>query len=161
MAKKAASLTLVLGLGALTFALVAIYLQPFQNGLFFLGDHSQVEVFDASREVKYLGRLAASGVEHYQNIFYAEDTSGENRFAPPVPYQPSKGSIVDATLTGAWCPQGTGDILPFTSHVTNVSENCLSLRVARPRGTRQDARLPVMVWLHGGKANIPSFYTLL
>ncbi|KAJ4423946.1 hypothetical protein N0V82_001374 [Gnomoniopsis sp. IMI 355080] len=121
----------------------------------------RVEVVDPEREVRYVGLRAASDVEHFQNIFYAEDTSGQNRFAPPVPTRPVKGSVIDATLPGAWCPQGTGDVLPFTSRVTNVSENCLSLRIARPRGTQADANLPVMVWLHGGGHALGSAYEML
>ncbi|OJJ95310.1 hypothetical protein ASPACDRAFT_55331 [Aspergillus aculeatus ATCC 16872] len=42
------------------------------------------------------------------------------------------------------------NILPFTSRVSNISENCLSLRIARPSGVQRDAKLPVAVWIHGG-----------
>lgn len=45
-----------------------------------------------------------AGIEHFQNIFYAADTSRPNRFAPPVPYKPRAGSTVDTTVSGAWCP---------------------------------------------------------
>ncbi|KAL7622116.1 hypothetical protein AAE478_007618 [Parahypoxylon ruwenzoriense] len=149
----------LLGLGALTFGLLAVFLEPFRglllrNALYysiplpFSGETSAI-VIDHTREITYIGS-GSNGVEHFQNIFYAEDTSGKNRFAPPIPVKHDKGSFIDATQSGAWCPQGTGDILPFTSRVTNISENCLSLRVARPRGTAPDAKLPVMVWLHGG-----------
>ena len=101
--------------------------------------------------VSYRG-TSVDGVEHFQNIFYAEDTSGSNRFAPPVPYAPPPGTTVDATAAGAWCPQGVGEApLPFTSPIHNVSENCLSLRIARASGTVAAARLPVVVWIHGGK----------
>ena len=41
-------------------------------------------------------------------------------------------------------------MLPFTSPITNVSENCLSLRIARPSDTNPSAKLPVLVYLHGG-----------
>lgn len=100
--------------------------------------------------VSYRGS-ASNGVEHYQNIFYAKDTSGANRFAPPIPYTPPPGTTVDATTAGAWCPQALGGPpLPFTSLVSNVSENCLSLRIARPSGTSATAKLPVLVWIHGG-----------
>lgn len=103
--------------------------------------------------VSYLG-ITVSGVEHFQNIFYAEDTAGNNRFAPPVPSLPAPGTVIDATAAGAWCPQGAGSApLPFASVITNVSENCLSLRIARPSGTKPSAKLPVMVWLHGGTSN--------
>ena len=100
--------------------------------------------------VSYHGTVT-NGIEHFQNIFYAEDTSGSNRFAPPVPYTPPPASIIDATTAGAWCPQGIGAApLPFTSPITNVSENCLSLRIARSSGTDASAKLPVLAWLHGG-----------
>ncbi|KAL4905310.1 hypothetical protein BDW74DRAFT_185327 [Aspergillus multicolor] len=99
----------------------------------------------------YIGSRSSHGaVEHFQNIFYAEEPTGPRRFAPPVPTNPQRGSVIDATQSGAWCPQGTGDILPFTSRVTNISENCLSLRIARAKGTRGGAKLPVIVWIHGG-----------
>ena len=100
--------------------------------------------------VSYRGTLV-NGIEHFQNIFYAEDTSGLNRVAPPVAFTPPSGTIVDATAAGAWCPQGTGGPpLPFTSPIGNISEDCLSLRIARPYGIRATAKLPGLVWLHGG-----------
>lgn len=107
-------------------------------------------VRNARTQISYRG-TSTNGIEHFQNIFYAEDTSGSNRFSPPVPYTPSPGTVVDATVAGAWCPQALGPtLLPFTSPVTNVSENCLSLRIARPSGTDASAKLPVLVWMHGG-----------
>ena len=100
--------------------------------------------------VSYRGK-SANGIDHFQNIFYAEDTSGSNRFAPPVTFNPPRGTIIDATAAGAWCPQGTGGPpLPFTSPITTISENCLSLRIARPSAIRESAKLPVLVWIHGG-----------
>ena len=100
--------------------------------------------------VSYRGALNGD-VEEFQNIFYAEDTSGNNRFAPPVPYRYPPGSIVDASVSGAWCPQATGDPpLPFASSITNISEHCLSLRITRPVGTTASAKLPVVVFIHGG-----------
>lgn len=113
-------------------------------------------VIDAIRNVTYVGSSTSlspswgEGVEHFHNIFYAQDTSGGNRFAPPVAVVPARGAVVDATRPGAWCPQGTGDVLPFTSRVANVSENCLSLWIARSRGTKAAAGLPVMIWVYGG-----------
>ncbi|KAG8158391.1 hypothetical protein KVR01_011513 [Diaporthe batatas] len=99
-------------------------------------------VTDSSLDVTYVGTWSADfAVEHFHGIFYAKDTSGPNRFAPPVPFVPTPGSVIDATAPGAWCPQGTGDVLPFTSRVTNTT---------RLRGTTSTARLPVVVWIHGG-----------
>ena len=114
-------------------------------------DASYPIVTNTRTGVGYRG-TSTNGIEHFQNIFYAEDTSGPNRFAPPVPYTPPLGTIVDATAAGAWCPQGKGPApLPFTSPINNVSENCLSLRIARPAGITASAKLPVLVWLHGGR----------
>ena len=115
-----------------------------------LGSRRWPVVKDTGKRVTYLG-TSNSSVEHFQNIFYAESTSGRNRFAPPIPRNVKNGTTIDATAPGAWCPQGTGDILPFTSVVEVISEDCLSLRIARPAGTPQGAKLPVAVWIHGGK----------
>ncbi|KUI73335.1 Lipase 1 [Cytospora mali] len=165
MARATLPLRWFLGLGAVLFGIAALFLEPFRVflsektaeygvslplGLSLSLNLSPPTVFDAARDIRYIGSRSSYSVEHFQNIFYAEDTSGANRFAPPVPTVPPKGSTIDATRLGAWCLQGTGDIFPFTSRVTNVSENCLSLRIARPRGTQPGAKLPVVVWLHGG-----------
>ena len=116
----------------------------------FLRGYATPVVTNSYTGVSYRG-TAGNGVEHFQNIFYAEDTSGSNRFAPPVTFTPSRGTVVDATAPGAWCPQGTGGPpLPFTSPIDKISENCLSLRVARPSGLPASAKLPVLVWIHGG-----------
>lgn len=154
---RTAQITL-LGVGALLSGLAAVMFGP--NWGFFLAILAPYipprlipppVVTDSSRDVRYIGaRSADLAVEQFHGIFYAEDTSGPNRFAPPVPVSPPRGSVIDATTPGAWCPQGTGDVLPFTSRVTNISEDCLSLRVARLRGTGPDSNLPVAVWLHGG-----------
>lgn len=107
-------------------------------------------VTNSNTGISYRG-TSVNGIEHFQNIFYAEDTSGSNRFAPPVTFTPPRGTVVDATTAGAWCPQGTGGPpLPFTSPIDKISENCLSLRVARPSGIGASAKLPVLVWIHGG-----------
>lgn len=89
-------------------------------------------------------------VEYFQNVKFAHDTSGERRFSPPEPYFPPTGSEVDATFPGAACPQVSQAMPPFFAETPNMSEDCLNLRIARPSLTRSDAKLPVVVWLHGG-----------
>ncbi|KAL8823563.1 MAG: hypothetical protein Q9191_005743 [Dirinaria sp. TL-2023a] len=83
-------------------------------------------VKNAQNQVSYHG-VTENGIDQFHNIFYAEDTSGQNRFAPPVPYLPEPGTVVDATTPGAWCPQATGGPpLPFTSPITNP-EDCSNI----------------------------------
>ena len=141
--------------GSIAVALLSLFVggpwQPYLTAILSIRSSSVAPVVMNTRtNVSYRG-TSVRGVEQFQNIFYAEDTSGGNRFAPPVPYTPSPGTIVDATAPGAACPQGAGAApLPFTSPITNVSENCLSLRIARPAGIKVSAKLPVMVWIHGG-----------
>lgn len=120
-----------LGLGAILFGISAIFLEPFRHFLLLQSIayginvpsilQSPPVVVDATQDIKYIG-MRLGRVEHFQNIFYGEDTSGKNRFAPPVPVKHAKGSVIDATQPDAWCPQGTGDVLLFTSRITNVSE---------------------------------------
>lgn len=45
-------------------------------------------------------------VEAFLGIQYAEDTSGANRFKPPVPFVPF--GVVEATSPGPACPQALG-----------------------------------------------------
>ncbi|KAJ5337357.1 uncharacterized protein N7506_005379 [Penicillium brevicompactum] len=132
---------------AILLAIIAIYYQKYSSTFYLSHDP---KVVDSARDITYLGSLSPAGIEHFQNIFYAEEPTGLRRFAAPVPMRPANGSVIDTTRAGAWCPQGMGDILPFTSSVTNISENCLSLRIARLARTQKDAKLPVAVWIHGG-----------
>ena len=108
--------------------------------------------------VSYQG-TSADGVEQFQSIFYAEDTSGANRFAPPVPYLPKRGSTIQATAGGDACPQlATGNAnYPFGSPHISSSEDCLSLRIARPANQTSDKPLPVMVYFPGGTTDLPLF----
>ena len=113
-------------------------------------------VTNAHTGISYQG-TSADGVEQFQNIFYAEDTSGANRFAPPVPYLPMPGSTIQATTRGDACPQlPTGNAnYPFATPYTNVSEHCLSVRIARPANQTADKPLPVMVYTNGGTTDLP------
>ncbi len=71
------------------------------------------------------------------------------RWEPPRPPQPWTG-VRDATVAGSRCPQLA--TAPGTPHATAASldEDCLTLDVTVPVGTAPDARLPVLVWIHGG-----------
>lgn len=115
------------------------------------------EVAIPEQSITYHG-TSKDGVEQFQNIRYAQDTSGQNRFAPPQPYAPPPGPI-DATRPGAACPQALNAATFYSSPVTNISEDCLTLRVARPATNSTDARrLPVLFWIYGGGSTTGQIY---
>lgn len=109
-----------------------------------------VHVYDPCRGLTYVGS-ERNGVELFQGIPYAHDTSGENRFKPPRLYTPAPDSVIRATKPGPACPQPLGVLFPplGLGNITDVSENCLSLNVARPKPHGEYRKLPVMVWIHG------------
>jgi para-nitrobenzyl esterase len=107
------------------------------------------------------GRLSGSrveGVRSFLGIPYADTTAGEGRFAPPRRRAPWTG-VRDARTFGRACPQPPiRSNLVITPEVEAAmfaladepqDEDCLSLNVWTP-ATSRDARLPVMVSLHGG-----------
>ncbi|ESZ97832.1 hypothetical protein SBOR_1777 [Sclerotinia borealis F-4128] len=100
-------------------------------------------------KVSYDGKLSGT-VEHFHNIKFAEDTSGENRFAPPKPFTPASGTIFNASIPGPACPQLKDAMLPFFSEIGEMSEDCLNLHIARPANLKSTSNIPVVVWIHGG-----------
>ncbi|KIW63345.1 hypothetical protein, variant 2 [Phialophora macrospora] len=113
---------------------------------------SNVTVLDNAHNLTYVGS-SFQGTEQFLGINYGQDTSGPNRFKPPQAFSYPTGTTVQATAAGAACPQNT--ILSFLGAVSenpgvfNISEDCLNLQVVRPAGTRQNANLPVLVWIYG------------
>ena len=113
---------------------------------------SQPRVLDTATNVTYNG-VTRNGIELFLAIPYAEDTAGKNRFKPPVPHKPASGTTVNATSYGPACPQPSGQpgLYPLVlSNITDVSEVCLILNVARPNNTCPGSKFAVMVFIHGG-----------
>jgi carboxylesterase type B len=109
----------------------------------------------------------STSVANYLGIPYA---SVPARFRQAVPVDPRQESgILEATSYGPSCPQpgdqprglrhhlfaGTGLSIPDGSPPSHVSDfSCLTLNIYTPAGTPSDARLPVVVWIHGGGWNL-------
>jgi para-nitrobenzyl esterase len=110
--------------------------------------------------------VMSDGVHVFKGIPYGASTAGANRFMPPRKPEPWTG-VREATAYAGRSPQapaapqrpelatvwGPVDTLP-------VGEDCLTLHVWTPG--LDNARRPVMVWLHGGafsygSANSPRY----
>nr|WP_070960797.1 carboxylesterase/lipase family protein [Hyphomonas sp. Mor2] len=108
------------------------------------------------------GRIAGSeaeGVYSFKGIPFAAPISGENRWRNPRPREPWSG-VRDATEFGEICPQQPSPIMWLSGSAGKKflqtidvpgthGDDCLNLNVWTPTLDPQ-ARLPVMVWIHGG-----------
>src|SRR5215213_513551 len=93
-----------------------------------------------------LSGTTQDGVAVFRGIPYAQPPVGLLRFAPPQPPAPWTG-VRDATAFGLPAMQAANPVTGQQA-LAAPSEDCLTLNVWTP--ALDDARRPVLVWLHGG-----------
>ncbi len=145
-----------LGLGAATLSVGASPLhssdvvEPFDDQLLFVGDNIAV----AKTEYGKVRGFVLRGINQFLGIPYGADTSGKNRFMPPVKPEPWT-DIKPTVWWGNTAPQimekrYSNAYASFVDHwnYDDVSEDCLKLNVWTPK--IDSGKRPVVVWLHGG-----------
>ena len=98
-----------------------------------------------------LGRVAGTQMQEisvFRGLPYAAPPVGALRWRAPQPVAPWP-STRDASKPGDACPQKRGLSLEGGGDPGTLNEDCLNLNIFTPHA-EQGARLPVMVWLHGG-----------
>src|ERR1700686_1251107 len=89
------------------------------------------------------------GVAAFKGIPYASPPFGPNRFQPPRPAQPWDG-VREALSYGPTAPKAPY-VPPYDVLIPEIAipgEDYLNLNIWSPDPGQ--ARLPVMVWIHGG-----------
>ncbi|KAM9061845.1 carboxylesterase 3 [Sarcophilus harrisii] len=104
-------------------------------------------------------QVTVKGTEHRVDVFlgipFANPPVGAGRFSPPQPAEPWEG-IRDATTFPPMCLQEVErtelmkNTLDGKQQLFPISEDCLYLNIYTPASRHKKAKLPVMVWFHGG-----------
>ncbi|KAJ3533644.1 hypothetical protein NMY22_g7253 [Coprinellus aureogranulatus] len=92
-----------------------------------------------------IGQTISTSVEFFGGIPYAEPPIGQLRLRPPL-YKPKLNvSTFDASNYGYSCIQP-----PLFEGEVPQSEDCLTINIHRPVGTKPSDRLPVFFYTYGG-----------
>ncbi len=92
--------------------------------------------------------VTAGDVSSFKGIPFAAPPVGEYRWRPPQPVAAWEG-VRDASQFGSNCATA-GFGAAQGAIQAGSSEDCLYLNVWRPAVVAVNAKLPVMVWIHGG-----------
>ncbi|XP_075870945.1 uncharacterized protein ces2b [Nelusetta ayraudi] len=97
-----------------------------------------------------------SGVHSYLGVPFAKPPVGPLRLVAPQPVEPW-GGVRDATKLPSMCVQNKVEEEEFLKYFSfdlsepiDISEDCLYLNIYTPATRAPNAKLPVMVWIHGG-----------
>jgi para-nitrobenzyl esterase len=90
--------------------------------------------------------IESEGAQSFKGIPYAAPPVGNLRWRAPQPAAAWTG-VRQAKEFGSDCAQAPGEFEPLQ---TTPSEDCLFINVWRPDTITGSAKLPVMVWIHGG-----------
>ncbi|KAL1743320.1 Alpha/Beta hydrolase protein [Schizophyllum fasciatum] len=98
---------------------------------------------------KYRGNHTLPNTVSFLGVPYAQPPVGDLRFRAPAPLDTTGGAteVVDATKYPDFCvqgPTGAGDTGGAGS------EDCLKLNIYAPADAKEDSKLPVLVYIHGG-----------
>lgn len=88
-------------------------------------------------------------VAYFLGIPYAQAPVGQLRWKPPE-FFPGWTGVREARAFGSPCMQHLDTIPVITERQRTPSEDCLYLNVWSPAAGEASAKLPVMVWFHGG-----------
>ncbi|WP_423923617.1 carboxylesterase/lipase family protein [Frigoribacterium sp. 2-23] len=94
------------------------------------------------------------GVLAWRGMPYAAPPTGTFRFQAPHPPTAWRG-VRDAAHFGPAAPQDRGQFVGIDAR-SPQSEDCLTLNVLAPEGSRAGDRLPVLVFVHGGAYSVGS-----
>jgi carboxylesterase type B len=83
-------------------------------------------------------------------IPYTQDTGGANRFRIPQLLTETWSCVREAKTYSLACPDEDSS----DDSISGMGEDCLSINVVRPEGIEEGAKLPVMVWIHGGSYQV-------
>ncbi len=110
--------------------------------------HQPTETVFADTPLGRIAGLRRHAICRFRGVPYAEAPVGALRFCPPRRKTPWTGTF-EAYEPGVIAPQLASRLLGVMGDFTRrQSEDCLHLDIATPG--LDDARRPVVVWLHGG-----------